>query len=37
MRILMGHIRIDPLDVDAFVRDGQTNSLSTKDEDGCLF
>ena len=30
MLILMGYIRIDPLDVDAFVRDVQTISLSMK-------
>lgn len=37
MLILMGYIHIDPLDVDAFVRDVRTISLSTKAEEGCLF
>ncbi|WP_180899004.1 putative quinol monooxygenase [Martelella soudanensis] len=37
MLILMGYIHIDPLDVDAFVRDVQAISLSTKAEEGCLF
>jgi len=37
MLILMGYIHIDPPDVDAFVRDVQAISLSTKAEEGCLF
>ncbi|MFC7703404.1 putative quinol monooxygenase [Plastorhodobacter daqingensis] len=37
MLILMGYIHIDPLDVDTFVRDLRTISLSTKAEEGCLF
>lgn len=37
MLILMGYIHIDPPDVDAFIRDVQTISLSTKAEEGCLF
>ena len=37
MLILMGYLHIDPLDVDAFIRDVRTVSLSTKAEEGCLF
>lgn len=37
MLILMGYIHIDPRDVNAFIRDVQAISLSTKTEEGCLF
>lgn len=37
MLILIGHIHIDPQEVDAFVCDVQAISLSAKAEEGCLF
>lgn len=37
MLILMGHLHLEPADVDAFIADVRASAVITRGEPGCLF